>query len=239
LLAGTYTITTTDANGCTAVRIVTITDNGSDGWETNNSRTTAKPIDLGSEVNARIGTATDFDWFRFTTTAGTTAYTVSVSHPTEVLNQNLWTATGVLVNPTSVVGNNKNYTLLPSTVYNVRVIGNSSMVCYALFVNATILPGSMISGNQKVDVEILPETLTAVAYPNPHEGSFNINISSPVSGKASIVLYDLLGRAVAERSEQLKKGTNQVIFTGMKPSSYIFRATIQGYSASGKILGLK
>jgi hypothetical protein len=239
LPAGTYTITATAINGCTATRAVTVTDNGNDSWESNNSLATAKTIRVGAEVNARIGNATDEDWFRFATAAGTTAYTVSVLHATEVMNYNLFTASGVLVPPTSVVGQNKNYSLLPSAVYNVRVTGTSSMVCYSLIVNTTSPPGSRISGIQQAGLDILPETLTAVVYPNPHQGSFNISISSPVSGKASIVLYDLLGRTVAERIEPLKKGTNQVIFTGMKPSSYIFRATIQGYSTSGKILGIK
>ncbi|HEY1021150.1 MAG TPA: SprB repeat-containing protein, partial [Flavisolibacter sp.] len=82
LQAGDYTVWTRDANGCTTSRLVTITDNGTDAYENNNSKNAAKIIAVGESINARIALANDAaDWFQFTTPAGSRLYTVSLTHP--------------------------------------------------------------------------------------------------------------------------------------------------------------
>lgn len=82
-------------------------------------------------------------------------------------------------------------------------------------------------------------TLKAVAYPNPHAGTFVLRIESPVAGKGSIVLYDLMGRAIVERTEQLKVGSNQVRFSNVRKMNFIYRVLIDGKKVSGKIFGLE
>jgi Secretion system C-terminal sorting domain len=81
--------------------------------------------------------------------------------------------------------------------------------------------------------------LKAVAYPNPHSGTFVLQIESPVAGKSSIILYDLMGRAIVERSEQLRVGSNQVRFSNLIKMNYIYRVLIEGKQVSGKIFGLE
>ncbi len=98
---------------------------------------------------------------------------------------------------------------------------------------------SMLSAKPvMVDVEI-PTSLVARAFPNPHDGSFTIEVQSPVAGKATIVLYDLQGRTIVAREEQLQKGVNQVRFSQVKTMHYMYRVMINGMSAGGKVLSVK
>jgi hypothetical protein len=52
------------------------------------------------------------------------------------------------------------------------------------------------------------------------------------------VLYDLQGRTISSREEQLQKGTNQVRFSNMKRMSYMYRVMVNGKSAGGKVLSV-
>ncbi|MBL0182868.1 MAG: hypothetical protein IPP96_11495 [Chitinophagaceae bacterium] len=49
---GTYTVYVKDANGCTNTKSVTVTDNGSDQYEGNNSKNQAKTINVGNNIAA-------------------------------------------------------------------------------------------------------------------------------------------------------------------------------------------
>jgi hypothetical protein len=83
-----------------------------------------------------------------------------------------------------------------------------------------------------------PASLVTKAFPNPHGGSFIIEVRSPAAGKGSIVLFDLQGRTISSREEQLQKGTNQVRFSNMKRMNYMYRVMVNGQSAGGKVLSV-
>jgi len=89
-----------------------------------------------------------------------------------------------------------------------------------------------------LDTEALSDKLVANALPNPHDGSFIIEVQSPVAGKGSIVLYDLQGRTITTREEQLQKGNNRVQFSNMKKMNYMYRVMVNGKSAGGKVLSV-
>jgi len=236
LAPGSYLITAIDATGCTGSRTFTLKDNGSDLYESNNSRTTAKTINTGQNVLARIGTATDQDWFKFTTAAFGGTYSISISHPSVSYTTVLQTTAGVVVTPDSELPGVKNYTLAPNTAYVVQVTGEQSSVCYMMLVENDI-PVQILTA-KPVEVAI-PDNLVAKAYPNPHEGHFIIEVESTVSGEATIVLYDLQGRAITERKQNLKAGKNQVSFPNMKHMTFVYRVIQGSLGTSGKILGLK
>jgi hypothetical protein len=83
-----------------------------------------------------------------------------------------------------------------------------------------------------------PANLVTNAFPNPHDGSFIIEVQSPVAGKGSIMLYDFQGRTIATREEQLQKGTNQVRFSNQKKMNFMYRVMVNGQSAGGKVLSI-
>ena len=102
---------------------------------------------------------------------------------------------------------------------------------------------SSTSGNQSPGMlaakKVVPEELVAKAFPNPHNGSFILEVQSPVAGKSSIVLYDLQGRAMVQRQEQLQIGTNMVRFDAIQKTTLMYKLTIGAHSVAGKVLSLR
>ena len=234
-----YVITAMDGLGCTSTKAVNVTDNGSDAYETNNSLLRTRVITLGQLVEARIGTATDQDWFKFTTSSGN-AYKVTMSHASVAYSFNVQTNAGVAVAPTMDVPGIKSYTLLPNTIYVVHVTGAQSLICYNLKVEAVAAPEPIMLTSKTIEKNLgAPKELSAQVYPNPHEGNFIIEVESPVAGEGTIVLYDLQGRAIAERNELLRAGSNQLQFTNQRKMSFVYRVLIGGQSVSGKVLGVR
>ena len=239
LPVGGYVVTGIDATGCVNSKTVIVTDNGSDAFETNNARTQAKVIALGQNVEARIGTATDQDWFKFITSSGN-AYKVTMAHASVAYSFNVQTNAGVAVAPTNDAPGLKTFTLQPNSIYVVQVTGTQSLSCYNLKVEAAAAPEPIMLTSKNIEKNLgVSKELSAKVYPNPHEGTFIIEVESPVAGDGTIVLYDLQGRAIAERKELLRAGNNQVHFTNQRKISFVYWVLIGGQSVSGKVLGVK
>ncbi|HSK13900.1 MAG TPA: DUF1565 domain-containing protein, partial [Phnomibacter sp.] len=247
LPAANYSIQATDANGCTSALVnVSIVDNGTDAFEANNTVSAASNINIGQRIRARLAATkgADQDWYRFVTTA-TGSYAVSWTHPSVlqtfdlyVLNRNK----AVLVTPTSVVGNTKNYANLAANTYHVQVNGTQSFVCYDLVVNSLSAPLLITSapavGNQAKSINGDEQPLSATAFPNPHRGSFTLRIESQVHGEGQVTLYDLTGRALTERKVLLQQGANTVRFDGQRPVGMVYRVMVDGKVVTGKVIGM-
>jgi hypothetical protein len=79
-------------------------------------------------------------------------------------------------------------------------------------------------------------------YPNPFNPETKISFSLPASGKASLKIYDMLGREVAELiNGAMEKGTHTVNFIGRNLSSgvYIYRLQSGSFTESKKMMLLK
>jgi hypothetical protein len=51
-----------------------------DNYESNNSSSTSKTIPINTEITAKIGTASDIDWFTFTTTSAQTKFRIDLTN---------------------------------------------------------------------------------------------------------------------------------------------------------------
>jgi Secretion system C-terminal sorting domain/SprB repeat len=232
LAAGSYKVIAKDNIGCTVTRNYIISDNGKDGFESNNALGSAKIISLNTNVNARIGTATDQDWFKFNTgSAGD--FDITLSHGTVNYNLQLFTNAGGLITPVSQTGNTISYTGLEfASTYRIQITGAQSFNCY----NLMVAPSIVVSGAEMLTSKtVAPDELKAQPFPNPHNGSIILQVESPVTGKGSIVLYDLQGRTMVTREENLRAGTNQVRFSNLQPINYFYRVMVGGKSTSGKV----
>ncbi|HEX3074095.1 MAG TPA: T9SS type A sorting domain-containing protein [Ignavibacteriales bacterium] len=95
-----------------------------------------------------------------------------------------------------------------------------------------------------VDEENLYPTVFSLAqnYPNPFNPETKISFSLPQSGKATLKIYDMLGREVAELiNGEMEKGSHSVNFNGRNLSSgvYIYRLQSGAFAESKKMALIK
>ena len=82
--------------------------------------------------------------------------------------------------------------------------------------------------------------LTAIVFPNPHRGSFNIKIASPESGSATIELFTASGQKLAVKNVAVQKGDNNIIpFSSIRQGTIFYRVHVGKQSANGKVIGME
>jgi ELWxxDGT repeat protein len=239
---GTYSVYVKDANGCINSKVVSVIDNGGDQYEGNNTKNQAKAINVGDNISARIALATDpADWFKFTTT-GAGNYILTFTHPSVSYVFNLYAAgnnTPALA-PISTTATTKEYVLLANTSYYISITGGLSYTCYNLSI---VLPASFTQTNNITDgktesiLKTLPPVLSSRAYPNPHQGSFTLQINSPESGMAVIQLITAEGKVISATSKMLSKGkANTVSFNNIRDVVLLYRIQVGNQTLTGKVL---
>lgn len=92
-------------------------------------------------------------------------------------------------------------------------------------------------GNMAV-VDLNHKTSVGAVYPNPSKGNFNIPITSKVTGKTMLKLYDMGGKLISEKQTDLKVGSTDIRFeeNQLKPGTYILLIQTSEGSISQKIL---
>lgn len=183
--------TTLSASGCT------------DTYESNNVKGSAKTIPKNTDITALISTATDIDWFKFTTTSPNTKVKITLSNlpadydvvlykgNTQVgIGQNGGTTTEVIKYNTTTTG-----------TYYVKVYGYNgaynATTCYTL--NASVSSTNWKTAKPGDELEILVDkpSMETNVYPNPSNGLFNFDINT--NGKfevISIAVMDLSGAVI-------------------------------------------
>lgn len=244
--AGTYTVWVKDANGCTKSAVVSITDNGTDQYESNNSKNQAKTIPFATTISARIATATDVaDWFKFTTPPENAIYILMLNpNSTAAFTYNMYTAgnnTPALVpQPGSITSVSKSYSLSGNTTYYISVTGGLSYTCYQLAVSIPLeleFREPVYTEKNKPPI-IVSESMIAKVFPNPHQGNFTLEVQSPENGMASIELLSADGRLISVKNVMLYKGkANTVAFNNIRDAVLIYRVRLGKHTASGKIIG--
>ncbi|MEO6612739.1 MAG: hypothetical protein ABIT05_08675 [Chitinophagaceae bacterium] len=248
LYAGNYTVWVKDANGCTKSAATSITDNGSDEYESNNSKNQGKLITIGAVINARIATAADVaDWFKFTTPTGTGNYVLTFTHPAPGFVFNMYVAgnnTPPLV-PLNLTSTSKEYVLAGNTTYYISITTSGfSYTCYTMSVSQPFFTRTGEGNNTgkeevKKTEEIVPGTLNTMVYPNPHHGSFTLVIDSPVEGMARVELFSITGQKMGEKMVPVQTGKNNVPFSGQRQGTLLYRVQIGKFLENGKVIGIE
>lgn len=242
---GIYTVYVKDTNGCSLTKQITIVDNGKDQYEGNNSKNQAKTINVDELITARLAMSNDpADWFKFTTT-GAGNYVLTVTHPTVTYNFNLYAQgnnTPALV-PIATTATTKEYVLAANTTYSISILTNDlSFTCYTMSVGlpATLAsPGFNEKPNEPLTGKKTPiaPSLSSIAYPNPHQGSFRLQIYSPEKGMATIQLMNAEGKLLSSTNKVMEKGNNNSIeFTNIKEHILFYRVILRTKTVSGKII---
>jgi ELWxxDGT repeat protein len=213
LNAGAYTVTVMDMNGCRATRSVTISDNGSDEYESvpnnpgnnnNNNKGKAAPISQGTPVTARIGTSGDVDYYKLApsnTWVGN--YTVNFSQPPVAVAYHLTQSNGTtVITASDSSATHKQYDGLNGTYY-IRVSGANSLSCYQFTVNNTVVTRSSgtVLQQEVSKATIGKDVFDVKVLGNPSSSAFTLEVISGSEEELTMRVTDLHGRLIEIRQK--------------------------------------
>lgn len=197
------TFTTQSATACT------------DAYESNNSRSAAKVIPVGTTIQALISPSGDNDWFRFNNTSSQRNVRVTMTSLPADYDVILYRGSrqvGISENEGTadeqITYNNSR----AATTYYVRVYGyngaNNASDCYDLtvFTSASSFRGE--------DGEIALEEIEEVAEPEvfifPNPASDELTMDIPVESElpTQIAVFDMAGKVVLRATQALSKGNS-------------------------------
>jgi hypothetical protein len=201
--AGSYSsaasFTTTAASTC------------SDIYESNNSLSAAKSISNNGSIQALIGSSTDNDYFKFTTTSSAPKVKINLTNLPYDYDVRLYNSSGSQIGisqngsttPEQIVYNNSS----SAATYYVRVYGYngafSTTSCYTLSV------ATQASNFRDDGTSISEEELSFInVYPNPNTGNFSIDYFSKNPAELNIYIMDMTGRIVFSNTQQVFDGMN-------------------------------
>jgi len=73
-------------------------------------------------------------------------------------------------------------------------------------------------------------------YPNPFTEYCNIEFDSPVSGNATIGIYNITGKIIIETQNNLQQGNHKYLISGIKSGIYFIHIKSKAYSYYGKLI---
>lgn len=73
-------------------------------------------------------------------------------------------------------------------------------------------------------------------YPNPMTDNSTLSLSPPVSGDATISIFDMTGKLLTQIQSKLDKGLQEFHISGLKSGSYLISVSGSTYHFSGKLL---
>ncbi|MBY0534648.1 MAG: M4 family metallopeptidase [Chitinophagaceae bacterium] len=201
-----------DAVGVTAV---VVPPTCTDTYEANETRTAAKVIALNTDINAKIGSSTDKDWFRFTTVTAQPKFKVTLSGLAADYDLRLYNSSGsqlaISQNSGTTSETITRNTATAGATYYLQVYGFSganSASCYTLKVqtSATNLFGiDENAGILKSDATTKPGV-----YPNPARNTVTVRFVSQATAQKEINITDMLGRIVYRQRVAAVEGMNNV-----------------------------
>ncbi len=199
--AATFTTTSTTT---------TCTDN----YEANETRTAGKTISANTDISAKIGTSTDKDWFKFTTTSSARNIKVVLDQLPADYDVKLFNNSGTQLAVSQNTGTTLETIIRNTTstgTYYVQVYGYSSAfnanTCYRLRVNTSSSSFRTIEGAETESIEV--QAMDEVSlFPNPSNGSFTVSVLSDNEADVNIAVYDITSKAIFNEKFNSTKGEN-------------------------------
>ena len=198
---------------------VTLPPACSDNFESNNTRTTAKSLPLNTDNTAVIGSSTDKDWYKFTTTSSAPKLKVTLTNLPADYDVRLYNSNGTQLG-ISQNGGTTSEAITRNTnnvaTYYVQVYGYNSAnstSCYTLrvstsgtnFFGADNTEGIM--GSFKPDLE---QVNSFAVYPNPVKNKLTVYVNAENSSRTELSMIDITGRTLLKQPVQINKGMNTI-----------------------------
>lgn len=209
--SGTLSFTTQSVSTCT------------DNYESNNSRTAAKVIPVGSPITARISTSTDVDWFRFNNTSSQRRVRVTMTNLPADYDMILYRNSNQVAisqndgtNDEQIIYN----TTTAATTYYVQVYGYNGAFnnnsCYNLL--AEISGTNFREGKEEDEpshFELVEDEF--LVFPNPTSGDVTMMIPFGKYATGTLQIHDIAGKLIF--SQQME-GDRTVKTFNMDVSSF-------------------
>jgi hypothetical protein len=172
-----------------------------DAYESNNTQSAAKAINVNSNIQALLNTSTDVDWFKFSNTSTQKNIRVTLSGLPADYDLRLYSSTGTLL-ATSANGGLTTETIKYNNgtagTYFIRVYGYNGAFnatsCYT--VRADISSTVFKLMGEEVEVASESDNSYFEVYSNPNKGFFNYKIDSQITGTYTVSVKDSYGRNI-------------------------------------------
>ena len=199
-----------------------------DNETANNASTTAVVLTVNTAKNSQIGSTTDVDYYKFTTTAAAPKVKVTLSNLPADYDLDFYSATtGGAISTKIATSANGNLTA-ESIIYNtqttaktyyLRVYGYggafSTTTCYNLLVqtgSVNFAKNNVLAvnnGKPTNDVALL-EQLSL--FPNPAKDEVNVRFIATKAGVYDVALFNSTGKAILNQKAQFNEGENGASF---------------------------
>ncbi len=184
-----------------------------DQYESNNTSTYAVAIPINTDISALISTTTDADWFMFTTTSPNTNIKIALTNLAGDYDIRLYNSQLTQLN-ISQNGSTTSEQIIRNTTsagtYYIKVYGYngaySTSKCYNLRINVGSTTFRAIDGNEISSADLTSDMLV---YPNPASNQVNVAFNSAKVDKASIRIFDMVGRTVHTEEFTTESGVNK------------------------------
>jgi len=193
------TFNTTSAGGCTDV------------WESNNTSGTSRVIGVNTDIQARIGSNGDNDWYRFNNTSAASRIRINLSNLAGDYDVRLYRGTSTQVGISQNGGTSAEQIILNTTnvnTYYVRVYGYngafSATACYTL--RASTSGTNFREGAVEEEIVLEPAKGLMNLYPNPANDKVMLDYVGTTEGHVDIILLDAMGRQVLTTRQGMIEG---------------------------------
>ncbi|MBP6531987.1 MAG: fibronectin type III domain-containing protein [Bacteroidia bacterium] len=196
---------------------LTSTSTCSDIYESNNTSGTAKTITTNTDITAMIGSSTDNDYFKFTTTSPNTKIKIVLSNLPFDYDIRLYNSSMTQLS-ISQNGGTTSETIIRNTTtaatYYIRVYGYngvfSTTSCYNLRVNVS---GTNFRSSDDLSSEVAtPIFNDFTVYPNPTHGEVNVGFSSLKNETITVRIFDMVGKTILTNEIGVDQGDNKFSF---------------------------
>ncbi len=206
---------------------VIVNNDCNDSFESNNTQSTAKSIQINTPIKAILSSRSDLDWFRFTTSSSQRNVRIRMTNLPADYDLRLYRSLSVAgysiktgLTDEQIILNNAS----PNTTYSIRVNGYNGAFdandCYDLIVETS-------SSSFRLNNEEILNYASFLLYPNPatNEILLEIPIETASAAPAQIQIFDVTGRLVQRNEAALSKenATTKVNVQNLSNGIYVVR----------------
>jgi len=211
-------------------------------YEANNSKNSAAAIPSNTDVSSQISTSSDVDWYSFTATSAQPKIKITLTNLPADYDVRLYNSGG-----STQLGISQNTGTTSETIirnatagasYKIKVYGYggafSASQCYTLRVNTS---GTSFAPEANEAVSAASDKVDVGLYPNPTSDDVNVSFNSDEDGRATINVYDMLGKLVTTMNSTVTAGSNALVLSTSRLDRgvYVVEVNNNGETTRGKL----